>query len=136
MAKVKELILNTDGERFYNITEQVQSTAAAYQSGIMYLFIMHTSCALTISEAFDDSARIDMEVFLRHLAPEHLSFIKHTAEGPDDSPSHMKSILLQQSLCLPIEQGEVLLGTWQGIYLAEFRKAAQNRRILVKFLDS
>ena len=136
MAKLREIAIRTEGERFYDITKQVQTEANAHNSGVMYLFVMHTSCALTISEAYDNTARTDLEAFLRHLAPENLRFIEHTAEGPDDSPSHMKSILLQQSLCLPIEQGELILGTWQGIYLAEFRKAPHNRRVLVKFLDS
>ena len=134
MARHNEIAFQTQGERFYNITQLIQKEAAAYESGILHLFIMHTSCALTISEAYDDSARTDMESFLKHLAPENLGFIEHTAEGPDDSPSHMKSILLQQSLCLPIENGKALLGTWQGIYLAEFRRAPQTRKILVKFL--
>ncbi|NRA47028.1 MAG: YjbQ family protein [Oligoflexales bacterium] len=107
MAKLREIGFKTTGERFYNITEQVKKEAASHNSGVLYLFIMHTSCALTINEAFDDSARTDMEAFLKHLAPENLHFIEHTAEGPDDSPSHMKSILLQQSLCLPVENGEL-----------------------------
>lgn len=74
-----------------------------------------------------------MENFLKHIASRDLPFIEHTLEGPDDSPSHMKSILLQQHLAIPVEEGELLLGTWQGIYLAEFRDAPHQRSIIVKF---
>lgn len=136
MAKAKEIVIDTTGERFYNITQKIQRATQEHQSGVMHLFVMHTSCALTINEAFDNTARSDMENFLRHLAPENLSFIEHTAEGPDDSPSHMKSLLLHQSLCLLVEHGNLVLGTWQGIYLAEFRRAPQRRKVLLKFLES
>ena len=72
--------------------------------------------------------------FMKHLAPRNLNFITHTLEGPDDSPSHMKSILLQSSLAIPVDKGEIFLGRWQGLYLAEFRDQPKRREILLKFI--
>ena len=130
----------TSGEKFYDITTSLNSffqkeiiPQFKVSSGILHLFLQHTSCALTISEAYDPSAKKDLESFMKHLAPRKLNFITHTLEGPDDSPSHMKSILLQNSLSLPIEKSEMFLGRWQGVYLAEFRDQPKQREILLKF---
>ena len=132
------LIIPTQGEQFYDITtrvnESLQQLRGKKQSGILNLFIQHTSCGLTINESYDPSAREDMEEFLRHLAPRNLKFIKHDDEGPDDSPSHMKSMLIQNSITIPVERGQLLLGQWQGLYLCEFRDAPKERSILLKFL--
>ncbi|EQC51884.1 secondary thiamine-phosphate synthase enzyme YjbQ [Bacteriovorax sp. DB6_IX] len=133
----KTVIVNTSGEGFYDITESVKTHSKQLidsDEGLLYIFTMHTSCALTINEAFDPSAKTDMENFMKHLAPRNLSFITHTAEGADDSPSHMKSILLNQNLCLPVENGDLIMGTWQGIYLSEFRDGQKDRKILLKFI--
>jgi secondary thiamine-phosphate synthase enzyme len=135
--------IETHGERFYNITEQVKEALNKHlsqdhpdkSSGVVHLFMPHTSCALTINEAFDYSAQEDMESLLKYLAPRNLNFIKHSSEGPDDSPSHMKSILLQQSLGLIVENKKMIIGTWQGIYLAEFRDNPHRRQILLKFIS-
>ena len=135
MSNYQEIEILTEGEKFYNITEQIQESLEAGKSGILVLYMPHTSCALTISEAFDPSAATDMQNFLRHLAPNNLAFIQHSSEGPDDSPSHMKSILLQQTLCLIVENGKLVLGKWQGIYLAEFRTGHKRRKLLLKFLQ-
>lgn len=131
-----KITIPTQGEGFYSITEQIHSSLfelANQKSGILHLFIQHTSCALTISEDYDPSAKRDLERFLKYVAPRDLPFIEHTLEGEDDSPSHMKSLLLQQHLALPVEKGKLLLGTWQGIYLAEFRDAPHQRSIILKF---
>lgn len=132
------LIIPTQGEQFYDITARVKDSLELIRgenlSGLLNLFIQHTSCALTINESYDPSAREDMEEFLRHLAPRNLKFIKHDDEGPDDSPSHMKSMLIQNSITIPVEKGQLLLGQWQGIYLCEFRDAPKERSILLKFL--
>jgi len=133
----KTVIVNTSGEGFYDITDCIKAESNKLingDEGLFYVFTMHTSCALTINEAFDPSARVDMENFMKHLAPRNLSFITHTAEGPDDSPSHMKSILLNQNLCLPVIDGEIRMGTWQGIYLSEFRDGGHDRSVLLKFI--
>jgi secondary thiamine-phosphate synthase enzyme len=134
--------VQTRGEGFYNITEGVQKKFGRYvlesvpnASGMLFIVSMHTSCGLLINEAYDSSARLDLEKFLKYLAPRDLPFIEHTAEGKDDSPSHMKTALLQQNLALPVEEGKILLGSWQGIYLAEFRDAPKTRNMMLKFLE-
>lgn len=134
----KTVIVNTSGEGFYDITDSVKNTSNELikaNEGLFYIFTMHTSCALTINEAFDPSAKADMENFMKHLAPRNLKFITHTAEGPDDSPSHMKSILLNQNLCLPVIDGQIEMGTWQGIYLSEFRDGIKSRKVMLKFIE-
>lgn len=130
--------VQTNGESFYDITKELKkwtSQNLVSRSGVLHLFIMHTSCALTINESYDPAARRDMERFMKHLAPRNLAFIEHDDEGEDDSPSHMKSILLNQNLGLVVENGELVIGTWQGIYLAEFRDAPHNRKVVLKFIE-
>jgi secondary thiamine-phosphate synthase enzyme len=137
MEPVK-IIIPTTGEDFYPITERinekVQELTHHDPEGILLIYTPHTSCALTINESFDPSAKEDMKNFMIHLAPQNLAFITHTSEGPDDSPSHMKSILLQTSLTLPVHRGKMMLGTWQGIYLCEFRSERKDRTLILKFL--
>ena len=134
---LKRLELNTTGERFYPMTELVTSelNKSHITEGIVHLFCMHTSCGLTINESFDHSAKEDLESYLKHVAPRDLSFIKHDAEGPDDSPSHMKTLLTGQNLAIPFENGELALGTWQGIYLCEFRDEPKRRVIIMKVIE-
>jgi len=129
------LEIKTQGEGFVDITSLVKKHCRAVRSGFLILQNTHTSCGLTINEAFDPSAREDMENFLKHLAPENLAFIKHTDEGSDDSPSHMKAILVQPSLTIIIEDGQLALGQWQGIYLCEFRRAPKTRRLILKIIE-
>ncbi len=133
---IQRIQITTQGESFYPITEIVEQWLKkniSRNSGILYLFLIHTSCALTISENYDPTARKDLESFLKHLAPRNLPYIQHTLEGEDDSPSHMKSILLQQHLAIPVEDGQLILGQWQGIFLAEFRDKPHQRTLLLKF---
>ena len=133
-----KLPTQTSGERFYDITKVIQSSFkenCTSKNGLLTIFNPHTSCGLCLNEAYDPSAASDMEKFLKHLAPRNLAFIEHTAEGPDDSPSHMKSILLQNSLLLIVEDGQIQLGTWQGIYLCEFRDARKVRNLQLKFIE-
>lgn len=117
-----------------NLVLQKMIKASKSDSGLLYLFCMHTSCALILNESYDESAKKDLEKFLNHLAPDDLDFIEHVLEGPDDSPAHMKTALLNQHITLPVLRGAMLLGRWQGIFLAEFRKRAHERKILVKFV--
>ena len=135
----KTLQIMTSNDSFYEITQQVKdqfsNTFTHAPEGVLYIYMPHTSCALTINESFDPTAKEDMENFLRHLAPDNLSFIKHTSEGADDSPSHMKSILLQTSLTIPAHKGELMLGTWQGIYLCEFRNSPKQRSVILKYIE-
>lgn len=133
------ITVNTTGEGFTDTTFAIQEALKEKlletpdQNGLLNIFVKHTSCALTINEAYDPSAREDLESFLRHLAPTNLKFIKHTDEGPDDSPSHMKTLLTQTSLSIPVIAGKMQLGTWQGIYLCEFRRDPKKRTLLLSF---
>lgn len=133
-----ELTIPTKGEAFYEITEQIKGSLEKYRhenpEGILFIYIQHTSCALAINESFDPTAKEDMENFMKHLAPENLNFIRHTAEGVDDSPSHMKSILMQTTLTIPVHKGRLMLGQWQGIYLCEFRRQPKTRKLILKYL--
>jgi secondary thiamine-phosphate synthase enzyme len=134
------LKLKAEGPGFLDFTSQVERLLQKWiqqsplkSEGLLHLFLQHTSCALTINESYDPSAARDMERFLNHLAPENLSFIEHTDEGPDDSPSHMKALITGHSLSIPVIDGKLALGTWQGIYLCEFRDLAPERRVIVTY---
>jgi len=99
------------------------------ECGFLQLFLQHTSASLTLNENADPDVRGDLELSLNHLCPENLPY-RHTCEGPDDMPAHVKASLLGASLQLPIQRGRLALGTWQGIYLCEHRDRAAGRRIL------
>ena len=97
--------------------------------GLLYVFIHHTSASLTINEDADPSVRQDFETHFNELVPENNPEFIHTAEGPDDMPAHLKSAILGSSLTIPIQNGKLLLGTWQGIYLCEHRNNGGNRKL-------
>jgi secondary thiamine-phosphate synthase enzyme len=100
-----------------------------------FLFIQHTSASLIINEDYAPSARRDMENFLEHIAPEGQAWYAHTLEGRDDSPAHMRAMLTNTSLDIPIDNGALSLGTWQGVYVAEHRKSGSQRRVLLRVLS-
>lgn len=104
---------------------------AGVSNGLCTLFIRHTSASLIIQENYDPSARVDLETFMDRLVPEGASWITHTLEGDDDMPSHIKAVLTQVSLTIPILDGKLALGTWQGIYLWEHRDHPTPREVLV-----
>tara|TARA_Y200000002_G_scaffold45102_1_gene32658 strand:- start:206 stop:625 length:420 start_codon:yes stop_codon:yes gene_type:complete len=97
--------------------------------GLLYVFIHHTSASLTINEDADPSVRQDFETYFNELVPENNPEFIHTAEGPDDMPAHLKSAILGSSLTIPIQNGKLLLGIWQGIYLCEHRNNGGNRKL-------
>lgn len=135
MSEIKQIKVATKGERFYEFTDSLRDFVRQEWkglSGVLTVFNTHTSCALTISEAYASTAKLDMENFLKTLAPRNLSFIQHKDEGEDDSPSHMKSLLLETSLNIFVEKGELVLGQWQGIYLCEFRDDPKTRTLLLR----
>lgn len=111
------------------VSQHVQS--AKVDDGLATLFIRHTSASLTIQENADPSARRDLEVWLNRLVPENDTLYTHTAEGPDDMPSHIKAILTATSLSIPIVDGRLVLGTWQGIYLWEHRTSPHRRELVL-----
>lgn len=98
--------------------------------GVLHVFIQHTSASLTINEAADADVRHDLESSLNALAPESFPY-EHTIEGPDDMPAHVKASLMGSSVTIPVEGGELLLGTWQGIYLCEHRNRAGSRNLVL-----
>ncbi len=100
------------------------------QSGILHLFIKHTSAGLTINENADPDVREDYESIFNKLVPENLPFLKHTLEGPDDMPAHIKSSLVGTTVTIPIINSKLALGTWQGIFLCEFRNRGGARKLI------
>lgn len=130
------LIVETRGKGLYPLTTQVAGLLDkwAVEEGMMHLFIPHTSASLIINESYDPTARQDLEAFLEHLVPEGQPWYRHTLEGRDDSPSHMRSILTSASLSIPVDGGQLSLGTWQGIYLFEHRTQAHRRTVLARCL--
>jgi secondary thiamine-phosphate synthase enzyme len=130
---VTRLSLRIPGQGLHEITEQVRQAVreSGVQEGLCTIFIQHTSASLTIQENADPSARRDLEAWLNRLVPERDPLYTHTAEGPDDMPSHIKAALTATSLSIPILDGEIGLGTWQGIYIWEHRRHASTRKVLV-----
>ena len=103
---------------------------AELEIGLLHLFIQHTSASLTVNENADPDVRGDLERHLNVMVPENAPYYEHTLEGPDDMPAHIKSVLIGPSLSLPISNGRLTLGTWQGIYLCEHRDNAGTRRLV------
>lgn len=126
----------TRGKGLYPFTDEVNARIRKWslQEGMCFLFLQHTSASLTISESYDPSAREDLETFLDKLAPENQPWHRHTMEGPDDSPSHMRAMLTLPGVTIPIDDGQLSLGTWQGIYLCEHRRRGHRRKILIRCL--
>ncbi|OSX67452.1 hypothetical protein POSPLADRAFT_1064091 [Postia placenta MAD-698-R-SB12] len=116
------------------VLSQIRPGLQDVKVGMLYLFIQHTSAALTINENYDPDVRRDMDMALDKIVPEHLNWV-HTDEGPDDSVSHTKTSLVGTSICVPITDGRLNLGTWQGIYLTEFRHAPHTRRVVATILS-
>ncbi|HHN77560.1 MAG TPA: YjbQ family protein [Phycisphaerales bacterium] len=130
---VQELAIDTHGQGLVEITGDVRGVVAQahLDEGLCTVFVRHTSASLIIQENADPSAKADLEAWMKRLVPEHDPMFTHTAEGPDDMPSHIKSALTAVSLSIPIVDGALALGTWQGIYLWEHRRAAHTRRVVV-----
>lgn len=103
-------------------------------SGIVHVFIQHTSASLSINENADPDVRLDLEDHLRRMVPDDTSLFRHTAEGPDDMTSHIKASLLGSSVTIPVTDGRLNLGTWQGVYLCEHRVSAGGRRLVLTVL--
>jgi secondary thiamine-phosphate synthase enzyme len=130
---VTTLSIQTRGKGLHEFTDQVARLVAdaGIDEGLCTVFVQHTSASLTIQENADPSARHDLEAWLDRLVPEHDPAFTHTAEGPDDMPSHIKAALTATSLAIPVVAGRLALGTWQGIYLWEHRRRAHARRVVV-----
>ena len=127
------LTINTQGQGLYEITDEIASLirSQSADAGLCTVFVQHTSASLLIQENADPSARHDLEQWLARLVREDDPLYTHRNEGPDDMPAHIKSALTMTSVSIPIINGQMALGTWQGIYLWEHRHAGGNRRIAV-----
>ena len=132
------LTIPTRGKGTSEITNQVAAEVkrSGMAIGTVTVFVRHTSCSLIIMENADPSARRDLEKFFERLVPEDTPWFEHTAEGGDDSTSHIRSVLTRTSEVIPIAEGEMQLGTWQGIFLFELRRAAHRREVAVRVIGS
>jgi secondary thiamine-phosphate synthase enzyme len=130
------ITVNTRGPELRDFTEEVRSFVgkAGVETGVLTLFVQHTSCSIVIQENADPDVRRDLAEFFRRLAPPSddpsMYWIRHRTEGPDDMPAHIKAAVLPTSLSIPIVAGKLALGTWQGVYLFEHRDAPQTRRVI------
>lgn len=133
MISQEELVVATQGRGTYDLSARVQDIVAAsgIKMGMCHVFIRHTSASLMLCENADPSVRLDLETFMSKQVPDGDPMFTHTAEGPDDMPAHVRSILTQSDLNLPVSAGQCALGTWQGIYLWEHRHAPHTRHVVV-----
>jgi len=136
MAHQTILEIQTAGRGARDITDAVAEAvgAAGTQYGLAHVFVQHTSCSLLITENADPDVRRDLETVLARLAPDGDPAYRHDAEGPDDMAAHVRNMLTGSGLTVPVGEGRLLLGTWQGIYLYEHRKAPHRRRVVVTVL--
>ncbi|HUS67372.1 MAG TPA: secondary thiamine-phosphate synthase enzyme YjbQ [Kofleriaceae bacterium] len=132
------LTVATSGRGTFDVTAELAQVvrAAEVQSGLCNVFIHHTSASLIVCENADPTVRTDLERFARRLVPDGDALFEHTDEGPDDMPAHVRSILTQTSLTLPVAGGRLALGTWQGVYLWEHRLRAHLRKLTVSVLGT
>lgn len=132
-AFTAEFTIRTRGKGTYEITDEVAGFVreSGVTTGTATVFIQHTSASLIIYENADPSARTDLHAFFDRLVPESADYFVHTAEGPDDMPSHIRMVLTRTSEVIPIAAEQMTLGTWQGIYVFEHRRAAHSRTIVV-----
>jgi secondary thiamine-phosphate synthase enzyme len=128
--------VRTNGPGLTNITADIARLANGTGDGQLTLFIRHTSASLTIQENADPDVLADLEAFMRKLVPWDERLYRHTTEGPDDMPAHIRAALTATSLTIPVIGGRLALGTWQGVYLWEHRAAPQNREIVVQLLST
>ena len=130
---IDTIAVQTHQQGLVEITDQVAAIVrkASVAAGVCTVFIRHTSASLTIQENADPSARYDLEQWMNRHVPENQPQFTHTAEGPDDMPSHIKAALTATTLSIPIMDGQLALGTWQGVYIWEHRRAGGTRRLAV-----
>lgn len=129
----RELAVRTAGRGFFELTNDLTSVVrrSSVADGLCNVFVPHTSASLLAGENWDPSVRRDLEAFMSRLAPDGDPRYEHDAEGPDDMPAHIRTMLTQSSIVIPVAGGDLQLGRWQGIYLWEHRTTAHERRVLV-----
>ncbi len=133
MVHQQNLIVATRGRGTFEITDRIREVVndAGLSTGLCHVFIHHTSASLVVTENADPSVRDDLEMIMQRLAPDGDPAYRHHLEGPDDMPAHIRSVLTQSSLSLPVTAGRLALGTWQGIYLWEHRSSGHRRQLTV-----
>lgn len=130
----KTLLLKPRPRGFHLITREILDhlpELAEFERGLAHFFLQHTSCSISINENADPDVRRDFESFFSRAVPEFQDYFRHTTEGPDDMPAHIKASLLGTQLSVPLSRGRLLLGTWQGIYLGEHRNRASARSLVI-----
>lgn len=129
----REIAVRTNARGFFELTNEVGSVvgSSGVAEGLCNVFVPHTSASLILGENWDPSVRRDLETFMSRLAPDGDPRYEHDAEGPDDMPSHIRTMLTQSSIVVPVAQGKLQLGTWQGIYLWEHRTSPHERHIVI-----
>jgi len=130
------LEVRTHGKGLYEITDEVQSKIdkSGVRNGTLTVFVQHTSCSIVIMENADPTAQRDLEKFFDRLVPENADYFTHDTEGGDDMPSHIRMVLTRTSETMPIVDGKMQLGTWQGVFLFEHRRAPHRRKVLVTII--
>ena len=133
---IHEISVQTQGKGLYSFTSAVAHwlEQSGIQNGLLTLFIRHTSASLVIQENADPDVQTDLEKFFSRLVPENDPLYAHTLEGPDDMPAHVRSVLTQTQVSVPVCESRLVLGTWQGLYVFEHRHASQQRRIVLHLL--
>ena len=134
--KTHQLSISTQGRKLYDITPQVIDWAkhSGLLTGLITLFIQHTSASLLINENYDRDVLVDLEAFFNRLVPDGDSLFTHTVEGPDDMPAHVRTALTQTHLSIPLVDGKAALGQWQGVFLYEHRHVASLRRVILHLI--
>ncbi len=133
MIEQRELEVETRGRGIYPCTSEIQAfvSSSGVSVGMLSVFIRHTSASLVLSENADPDVLVDLEAFMSRQVPDGDPIYRHTAEGPDDMPAHVRSVLTQSDLNIPVRDGRCALGTWQGIFLWEHRRAPHRRRVFL-----
>ena len=134
--KTHQITVNTHGRKLYDITPEVLAwaNASGMKTGMMTLYIQHTSASLLINENYDHDVLVDMEAFFNRLVPDGDPLFIHTVEGPDDMPAHVRSALTQTHLSIPLLEGKAALGQWQGVFLYEHRHIPGRRRVILHLI--
>jgi secondary thiamine-phosphate synthase enzyme len=134
--KSEELTVATSGKGTYEITEKIEAFVreSKIETGVVTIFAQHTSCSLIVMENADPTARRDLEEYFDRLVPENADYFEHDAEGADDMPSHIRMVLTRSGETIPVVDGRMQLGTWQGIFLFEHRRAGHQRKIVMTIM--
>lgn len=137
MITQNQLNISTQGRGTYEITDKVQGAVvtSGIETGLCHVFVHHTSASLILCENADPTVRQDLETFMSHIAPDGDPMFDHVDEGPDDMPAHVRTVLTQTGLSIPVTDGRCALGIWQGVYLWEHRSNGHRRKITITVHD-